>query len=76
MCIVAFLDIKAEITGKVWQIAAPVGSSVGEDDPIVVLEAMKMEIPVLSTAKGTIKEIKVGEGDAVNEGDVVAVVET
>ena len=72
----AFVDIKAEITGKVWQIAAPVGSAVADEDPIVILEAMKMEIPVLSTTKGTVREIKVGEGDSVNEGDVVAVVET
>lgn len=72
----AFVDIKAEITGKVWQIAAPAGTAVNEEDPIIILEAMKMEIPVLSTSKGKVSEIKVGEGDAVNEGDVVAVVET
>lgn len=71
----AFIDIKAEITGKVWQIAAPVGSSVSEDDPIVILEAMKMEIPVLATSAGKVAEIRFGEGDTVNEGDVVAVIE-
>jgi len=72
----ARIDIKAEITGKVWQIAAPVGSSVGEDDPIVILEAMKMEIPVAATSAGKVVEIRFGEGDTVNEGDVVAVVES
>ena len=71
----AFIDIKAEITGKVWQIAAEVGSSVSEDDPIVILEAMKMEIPVLATSAGKVTEIRFGEGDTVNEGDVVAVIE-
>ena len=72
----ARIDIKAEITGKVWQIAAPVGSSVGEDDPIVILEAMKMEIPVAATSAGKVVEIRFGEGDTVNEGDVVAVLES
>ncbi len=72
----ADIDIKAEITGKVWQIAAQVGTKVGEEDPIVILEAMKMEIPVLATAQGTVKELRFAEGDTVNEGDVVAVVET
>lgn len=72
----ARIDIKAEITGKVWQIAAPVGSSVGEDDPIVILEAMKMEIPVAAISAGKVVEIRFGEGDTVNEGDVVAVLES
>lgn len=72
----ARIDIKAEITGKVWQIAAPAGSSVSEDDPIVILEAMKMEIPVVATAAGKVAEIRFGEGDTVNEGDVVAILET
>jgi len=72
----ARIDIKAEITGKVWQIAAPVGSSVAEDDPIVILEAMKMEIPVAAISAGKVVEIRFGEGDTVNEGDVVAVLES
>jgi acetyl-CoA carboxylase biotin carboxyl carrier protein len=72
----ADIDIKAEITGKVWQIAAQVGTKVGEEDPIVILEAMKMEIPVLAVAPGTVKELRFAEGDTVNEGDVVAVLET
>lgn len=71
----ASIDIKAEITGKVWQIAAPVGTAVAEDDPIVILEAMKMEIPVLATSAGKVVEIRFAEGDTVNEGDVVAIVE-
>jgi acetyl-CoA carboxylase biotin carboxyl carrier protein len=72
----ARIDIKAEITGKVWQIAAPVGSSVAEDDPIVILEAMKMEIPVAAISAGKVVEIRFDEGDTVNEGDVVAVLES
>ncbi len=72
----ARIDIKAEITGKVWQIATTVGSKVAEEDPIVILEAMKMEIPVQATAAGTVKEIRFAEGETVNEGDVVAILET
>lgn len=72
----ARIDIKAEITGKIWQIAAPVGSSVATDDPIVILEAMKMEIPVVATESGKVAEIRFGEGDTVNEGDVVVILET
>lgn len=64
----------SEVTGKVWKIVAPVGTAVAADDPIVILESMKMEIPVLAPCAGTVKEIRFGEGDPVNEGDVVAVV--
>ncbi|MGE0153726.1 MAG: biotin/lipoyl-binding carrier protein [Reyranellaceae bacterium] len=72
----ARIEIKAEITGKVWQIATPVGSSVAAEDPIVILEAMKMEIPVAATSAGKVAEIRFGEGDTVNEGDVVAILES
>jgi acetyl-CoA carboxylase biotin carboxyl carrier protein len=71
----AELEVKAEITGKVWQIAANEGDTVAEDDPVVILEAMKMEIPVNAPGAGKIKELLVGEGDSVKEGDTVAILE-
>jgi acetyl-CoA carboxylase biotin carboxyl carrier protein len=72
---VALIEVKSEITGKVWKIDASVGDKLGEDDPILTLESMKMEIPVTSPRPGALKEILVAEGDAVKEGQVVARVE-
>lgn len=66
-------SIRSEITGTVWQIRVKIGESVNEEDPIMILESMKMEIPVLSPDAGVVKEILVGEGEAVAEGQVVAV---
>ncbi|MGE0153522.1 MAG: biotin/lipoyl-binding carrier protein [Reyranellaceae bacterium] len=66
-------SVRSEITGTVWQIRVKVGESVAEEDPIMILESMKMEIPVLSPEAGVVKEILVGEGEAVNEGQIVAV---
>lgn len=68
----ATIDIKTEITGNVWKIVAKVGDELGEDDPIMVLESMKMEIPVAATEKGRVSEILVKEGEVVTEGTVVA----
>lgn len=72
---VAIIDVKSEITGKVWKIEAAVGQSVAEEEPIIILESMKMEIPVLAPGGGTVKEILVAEGDSVTEGQKVAVLE-
>ncbi|MCB1744965.1 MAG: biotin/lipoyl-binding carrier protein [Gammaproteobacteria bacterium] len=66
------IDVKTEITGNVWQIEAKVGDSVSEDDPIIILESMKMEIPVAAPEDGKVAEILVEEGDTVTEGAVVA----
>ncbi len=71
----AEVRVKSEITGKVWMIEAKAGDKVAEDDPIVVLESMKMEIPVGAPVDGTVKEILVAEGDTVQEGDEVAVMD-
>jgi len=68
----AIVDVKTEITGTVWKIEASVGASLGEDDPILILESMKMEIPVAAPESGTLVEILVAEGDTVTEGSVVA----
>ena len=68
--------VKSEITGKVWQIEASPGDRLKEEDPIIVLESMKMEIPVVAPIDGTLKEILVGEGDTVQEGQDVAVMDS
>ena len=68
-------EVKSEITGKVWKIETKPGDHVDEEDPIVILESMKMEIPVSAPADCRIVEILVAEEDAVSEGQVVAVVE-
>ena len=69
------VEVRSEITGKVWKIEAKEGQSLSEDDPIVILESMKMEIPVPAPSDGTVVEILVAEEDVVNEGDVVAIFE-
>lgn len=71
----AELRVKSEITGKVWQIEASIGQELAEEDTIIILESMKMEIPVLAPAGGVLKEILVAEGDSVHEGQEVAVME-
>jgi acetyl-CoA carboxylase biotin carboxyl carrier protein len=68
----AIVDVKTEIAGTVWKIEASVGATLGEDDPILILESMKMEIPVAAPESGTLVEILVAEGDIVTEGRVVA----
>lgn len=67
--------VKTEITGKVWKITAEKGQRLNEDDPIVILESMKMEIPVPAPIGCTIVDIVVNEGDSVTEGDVIAHIE-
>ncbi len=66
------LDVESEIAGKVWKIEAQKGESLEEDDAILILESMKMEIPVDAPEDGTVLEILVGEGDPVKEGQIVA----
>jgi acetyl-CoA carboxylase biotin carboxyl carrier protein len=68
----ALVDVKTEITGNVWKIVAMVGDKLEEDAPIMILESMKMEIPVSAPEAGTVKEILVEEGQVVAEGTVVA----
>jgi acetyl-CoA carboxylase biotin carboxyl carrier protein len=67
-------DIVAEVAGKVWKIEAQAGTQLDADQPILILESMKMEIPVVAPLAGKLLELLVKEGDAVREGDVVAVV--
>ena len=68
-------DVEAHITGTVWKIEVAVGDSVDEGDTVVILESMKMEMPVEAEDAGTVKEISVEEGQAVSEGDTLVVLE-
>jgi acetyl-CoA carboxylase biotin carboxyl carrier protein len=68
-------DVKAHITGVVFQVSTKPGDAVAAGDPVIVLESMKMEIPVEAPRAGTVKEIKVSEGQSVQEGDTVAVID-
>jgi acetyl-CoA carboxylase biotin carboxyl carrier protein len=68
-------DIEAHITGNVWKIEVAVGDKVEEGDTVVILESMKMEIPVEAEDEGTVKEILCEEGKSVSEGDVLVVLE-
>ena len=71
----ATLDIRIEITGNVWRIVKAVGDGVEEDEAIMILESMKMEIPVTAPEDGTVTEILTEEGATVTEGTVVARIE-
>ena len=67
-------EIRAEMVANVWKIVVAVGDTVSDGDTLVILESMKMEIPVISEADGTVTQIAVNEGDVVKEGDLIAVV--
>jgi len=62
-------DIEAHITGTVWKIEVKVGDAVEEGDTVVILESMKMEMPVEAEDEGTVASIEVEEGQSVSEGD-------
>jgi len=68
-------DVEAHITGTVWKIECQVGDSVEEGDTVVILESMKMEMPVEAEDEGKVVEILCEEGQAVNEGDTLVVLE-
>jgi acetyl-CoA carboxylase biotin carboxyl carrier protein len=68
-------DVEAHITGTVWKIEVAVGDSVDEGDTVVILESMKMEMPVEAEDPGVVKEIRCEEGQAVSEGDTLVVLE-
>ena len=69
------MKIVCEVAGKVWKIEAQHGAQLAADDVILILESMKMEIPVVAPRAGKLAELRVKEGDAVSEGDVVAILE-
>lgn len=64
--------IRAPLTGRVWKIERAVGDAVAAGDPVIILESMKMEVPVESPAAGTLATITCAEGDAVEEGAILA----
>ena len=68
-------DVKAPMAGKVIEVKVQVGDSVSEDDEVIILEAMKMEMPIVASASGTVKEIKCKKGDSVGADDVLVVIE-
>ncbi len=68
-------EVRAEITASVWQVRTEVGAKVAEGDELVILESMKMEIPVTAPSGGIVTEVRVAAEDKVQEGDVVAVLE-
>ena len=68
-------QVEAHITGTVWKIEVAVGDSIDEGDTVVILESMKMEMPVEAEDAGTVKEILCQEGQAVSEGDALVVLD-
>ena len=72
----ARIEVETEVTGNVWKIEKQVGDRVSAEDVIMILESMKMEIPVEAPSAGTIVEIRVKEEDQVDEDQVVAIIET
>jgi acetyl-CoA carboxylase biotin carboxyl carrier protein len=68
-------DVTAHITGTVWKVECQVGDTVSEGDAVVILESMKMEMPVEAEDAGVVREIRCEEGQAVKEGDTLVVLE-
>lgn len=68
-------EIRAEMVANVWKVMVAEGDTVSDGDTLVILESMKMEIPVLSEVNGTVAKLAVSEGDVVQQGDLIAVVE-
>jgi acetyl-CoA carboxylase biotin carboxyl carrier protein len=68
-------EVRAEMVANVWKVVASQGDTVADGDTLVILESMKMEIPVLAEGGGTVAQLAVAEGDVVQEGDLIAVIE-
>ena len=67
-------EVRAEMVANVWKVVVAEGDRVEDGDTLVILESMKMEIPVLAEASGTSPSCKVAEGDVVQEGDLIAII--
>ena len=65
--------VLAELPAKVWRVSVAVGDVLAQGDTVVILESMKMEIPVLAEDAGTVESVRVAEGDDVAPGDLLAV---
>ena len=70
----ASIKVHSEVTGSVWKLLKKTGEHISEGDEIMLVESMKMEIPVIADEAGTITEIMVPESDPVQEGQVVAII--
>lgn len=68
-------EVRAEMVANVWKVVAAEGDAVADGDTLVILESMKMEIPVLAEDSGTLTRLAVAEGDVIQEGDLIAVIE-
>ena len=68
-------EVRSEMVANVWKVVVNAGDTVAAGDPLVILESMKMEIPVEAPDSGTVREIAVDEGGVVQEGDLIAVIE-
>ena len=69
----AEIRVRSEIAGSVWKIEVAVGDAVAEEDALVILESMKMEIPLLAPKAGIVREILVVEGEPIAEGDIAVI---
>ena len=67
-------EIRAEMVANVWKVLVAQGDSVQDGDTLVILESMKMEIPVVAESSGSVTELAVSEGDVIQEGDLIAVI--
>ncbi len=67
-------EVRAEMVANVWKVVATEGDQVEDGDTLVILESMKMEIPVLAEGGGTLAKLHVAEGDVVQEGDLIATI--
>ena len=67
------MDVRAELVGMVWKVLVKPGDSVEADQELIILESMKMEIPVIAPRAGTVQEVKVKESDVVAENQVLVV---
>jgi acetyl-CoA carboxylase biotin carboxyl carrier protein len=72
----AKIEVTSEVTGNVWKVQAKVGDVLAEEDVIMILESMKMEIPVEAPVAGKLIELSVAEEDSVDEDQVVAMIES
>ena len=67
-------EVRAEMVANVWKVVAKEGDQVDDGDTLVILESMKMEIPVLAESSGVVTTMHVAEGDVVQEGDPIATI--
>ena len=68
-------EVRAEMVANVWKVVAAEGDHVDDGDTLVILESMKMEIPVLAEVSGKVTKVAVAEGDVIQEGDLIAIIE-